>query len=127
MTDITPDRPRPLWTLEEAVALCRAIEAVAPAYGCHVALTGGVLYKDGPRKDLDLLFYRVRQVVLVDQEGLFVALSGLGVVVVRGRSWCFKAVHGGRTIDMFFPEEDTGNVGPSESELASMELAERRP
>lgn len=121
MTDVTPDRAKPMWTLDQAVALCRAIEAVAPAYGCHVALTGGVLYKDGPRKDLDLVFYRVRQAAEVDQVGLFVALAAFGVVIVRGRLWCFKAVYQERTLDLFFPEEQLGNAGPSESELASGE------
>jgi len=119
-----------MWTLDQAVALCRAVEEIAPAFGCHVALTGGVLYKEGPRKDLDLLFYRVRQAPHVDQEGLFVALAALGVTILRGHAWCFKAIHKGRTIDLFFPEEDRGNVGPSESERASQddkpELGSRR-
>ena len=39
------------WTQEQAIALCRKIEAVCPPFGCHVALTGGALYKDGPRKE----------------------------------------------------------------------------
>src|SRR3546814_15766415 len=47
------------WTLDDAVALCRKIEKIAPEYGAHVALTGGTLYKDGPRKDVDLLFYQI--------------------------------------------------------------------
>lgn len=34
------------WTQAEAVALAKKIEAVCPAFGCHVALTGGLLYKD---------------------------------------------------------------------------------
>jgi hypothetical protein len=44
------------WTLAEAVEVCRQVEAICPPFGCHVALTGGTLYKDGERKDLDLLF-----------------------------------------------------------------------
>ena len=50
------------WDLVSAVDLCKQVESIAPDYGCHVALTGGCLYKEGPRKDLDLLFYRIRQV-----------------------------------------------------------------
>jgi hypothetical protein len=113
--------PKPMWTLEEAVALCRLLEVLAPDYGCHVALTGGVLYKHGPRKDLDLLFYRIRQADHVDQEGMFVEMAKLGVVIVRGRLWCFKALYRGKSIDIFFPEEDRGNAGPSESERAGMD------
>ena len=29
------------WTQEDAIKLCRDIEKICPAYGCHVALTGG--------------------------------------------------------------------------------------
>lgn len=35
------------WTTHEALALCRLIEEFAPLYDCHVALTGGTLYKNG--------------------------------------------------------------------------------
>ena len=49
------------WTQQHAIELCKRIESVCPRYGCHVALTGGLLYKDGPRKDCDILFYRIRQ------------------------------------------------------------------
>ena len=58
-----------------AVALCREIEKIAPNFGCHVALTGGCLYKDGARKDIDILFYRIRQVEKIDHEGLKQALQ----------------------------------------------------
>lgn len=47
--------------LQTAVELCRIVEAGAANYGCHIALTGGCLYKDGDRKDFDLMFYRIRQ------------------------------------------------------------------
>ena len=50
------------WTQEEAIALCKKIESIVPLAGCHVALTGGCLYRDGHRKDLDILFYRIRQI-----------------------------------------------------------------
>jgi hypothetical protein len=94
-----------MWTLGEAVALCRLISIIAPDYGCHVALTGGVLYKFGPRKDLDLLFYRIRQVEKVDVDGLFDALASIGIVrVVREARWCVKGTHEGRPIDCFFPD-----------------------
>lgn len=92
------------WTLEQAVALCRQIEAVCPQYGCHVALTGGTLYKDGERKDADILFYRIRQVEEIDVSGLMEALRGLGVEPTNDYGWCFKATHEGRAIDFFFPE-----------------------
>lgn len=99
------------WTQADAVALCRQIEAICPDYGCHVALTGGCLYKDGERKDLDVLFYRIRQTPNIDHEGLFAALSNIGMERTRGFGWCVKATYEGRSIDCFFPEGD-GDYDP---------------
>lgn len=96
------------WTQAEAVALCREVEAIAPEFGCHVALTGGLLYKDGPRKDADLLFYRIRQVAQVDVDGLFSALGGIGLNKTGGFGWCHKALFNEKPVDCFFPEEAGG-------------------
>lgn len=96
------------WTQEEALDLCFAIEAICPAYGCHVALTGGLLYKPGKRKDCDILFYRIRQVERIDTEGLFDALSRIGVERHKGFGWCHKATYFDKPVDIFFPEEDEG-------------------
>lgn len=96
------------WTLTEAVSVCRAVEAICPPFGCHVALTGGTLYKDGSRKDLDLLFYRIRQEPEIDQDGLWAALETIGITKLRGFGWCFKAELNGKPIDCFFPEAPSG-------------------
>jgi hypothetical protein len=99
-----------MWTQQQAIALCREIEAVAPEFGCHVALTGGCLYKDGDRKDLDLLFYRIRNVESIDVVGLFTALEKIGVRRdTEGEWWCIKAHHETGRIDCFFPECDLGD------------------
>ena len=97
-----------MWTLEKAVELCRAVEELAPRFGCHVALTGGTLYKDGPRKDCDILFYRIRQCNEIPRDALFVALETIGIKVERGFGWCYKAHYGPERlpVDMFFPESD---------------------
>lgn len=105
---------RPSWEQADAIALCVAVEAICPEFGCHVALTGGCLYKDGPRKDLDLLFYRIRQAPEIDKDGLFEALRALGIEHVRGFGWCHKATLDERQIDCFFPDED-GEYPPQES------------
>jgi hypothetical protein len=95
-----------MWTQDEAIALCSQIEQICPDYGCHVALTGGTLYKGGMRKDLDILFYRIRQVPEIDIDGLFAALLALSIVRVTERhQWCMKAIFGDKKIDCFFPEE----------------------
>jgi hypothetical protein len=95
--------------LNSALIICREIEEIAPNFGCHVALTGGCLYKDGKRKDLDILFYRIRQVKEIDKEGLFKALEKLGMSDISGFGWLHKAKHGIHSIDMFFPEEQQGD------------------
>lgn len=95
-----------MWTQAQAIELCRQIEAICPPFGCHVALTGGCLYRDGERKDLDVLFYRIRQVEYVDTAGLWQALEKIGVIFQDDFGWCCKATFDGRKIDCFFPDED---------------------
>lgn len=94
--------------LTRAIALCREIESIAPDYGCHVALTGGCLYRDGGRKDIDILFYRIRQVEKIDHEGLKSALYNIGITDITGFGWVMKGRWGGIDVDMFFPEEIGG-------------------
>jgi len=100
-----------MWTRDEAIELCRAIEEVCPAFGCHVALTGGLLYRYGDRKDADILFYRVRQVAEIDVDGLFAALAAIGVERVGkpSVSWVVKARWRGKALDCFFPEVPSGS------------------
>ena len=104
------------WTQPEALVLCRAIETICPPFGCHVALTGGLLYKDGARKDCDILFYRIRQADRIDEEGLFAALAQIGVNKTGGFGWCHKAEFEGRKIDCFFPEESGGEYVRADAE-----------
>ena len=96
------------WTLEHALRVVCDIESFCPVFGFHVALTGGVLYKDGPRKDLDLLFYRIRQVAEPDFDGLIRALSQRGCHVMNRFGWMAKAHMGDYRLDLFFPECDIG-------------------
>lgn len=97
------------WTQTEAVAMCVAIEAICPAFGCHVALTGGLLYKSGPRKDADILFYRIRQVEKINFEGLWEALKVIGFEKKSGFGWCYKATFKGKPVDCFSPDENGGD------------------
>jgi hypothetical protein len=112
-----------LWTQQDAINLAIQMEAIAPQFGAHVALTGGLLYKNGQRKDADFLFYRIRQVQFIDYEGLFKALEAIGVEKISGFGWCHKAIYMGKKIDFFFPEETGGplyNQSSPEIDLAEM-------
>lgn len=108
------------WTTQEAIALCGLIEDRCPKFGCHVALTGGLLYKEGPRTDCDLLFYRIREVEAIDIEGLLEDLKAIGVIKASGFGWCYKAAFDGRRIDFFFPEEESGKYEPEDADSAAL-------
>lgn len=102
--------------LHFGVEVCRIIESFAPFFGCHVALTGGSLYKQGDRKDLDLIFYRIRQSPMIDTDGLFNAMVNLGFAKPDGFGWIFKTEYKGVPIDMLFPEEVGGEEYPRAEE-----------
>ncbi len=93
------------WTLPQALSLCRLIETVCPKYGCHVSLTGGLLLKDGERKDCDLVFYRIRHIPKINLE-LLVALEGLGIIIKGGGGWRYVGEYNNKPIDLLFPEEE---------------------
>ena len=92
-----------LWTLEDALPLIRKIEEVCPRADCHVALTGGILYKEGPRKDLDIIFYRDRTKRIKGTK-LLKILKKLDILVYKDYGWMLKAMYKGRRIDILFPE-----------------------
>ncbi len=94
-----------VWCRAEAVELCMRVEDVCTRAGCHVALTGGCLYKAGFRKDCDLLFYRIRQVPAINLEILWKELETIGLKKISGHNWVYKGTFRKRGVDMFFPEE----------------------
>ena len=95
------------WTQTEAVALCIQLESIAPVFGAHVGLTGGTLYKEGERKDCDILIYRIRQ-KKIDFPGLFGAFAAVGIEVQNDFGFCIKARYGSRRIDFLYPEATEG-------------------
>jgi hypothetical protein len=93
------------WNAADAVQLCSDIELFAPEAGCHVALTGGTLYKCNDRKDVDIMFYRIRQVDKIDEEKLFALLQErLGFVMGKRWGWVQKATYRGKDVDLLFPD-----------------------
>lgn len=99
--------------LKTARALCVEIESISPLYGCHVALTGGCLYKEGPRKDVDIVLYRDREKDKIDFDGLFKALESIGITQGKDHNFCKKAIYcfEGEEYDIDFlcPEDRNGN------------------
>ena len=103
-----------MWTQEEAISLCRKIEAFSPEYGAHVALTGGCLYKEGVRKDCDILFYCIRQWPEIDETGLLGRLAKEGFAIGKRKGWVWKADYQGNPVDLFFPEAYPAGDGDDE-------------
>lgn len=98
-------------TWMQAVELCRQIEVFAPLHGCHVALTGGTLYKEGERKDIDILFYRVRQAWQIDIKSLIADLAAIGLRVERDCGFVIKARWQGCVdVDLLFPERPRTDI-----------------
>lgn len=101
------------WTQAEAIELCCKVESICPQFGYHVALTGGCLYKDGPRKDCDIVFYRIRQVNEPRTDEMFAALERtIELKKVSGFGFVIKALYKGKGLDCFFPEEVVGEYQP---------------
>jgi hypothetical protein len=90
------------WTRDLAAELCIKLEAIAPTYGAHVALSGGVLYRKGKRKDLDLVIYRHGgRVEEIDRAGLVAALvDQLKMESVRITGRVYKMLYQGRQVDL---------------------------
>jgi hypothetical protein len=96
------------WDFKNAKKLCQQLELLVSPLGAHVALTGGVLYKQGLRKDVDILFYpdgcattfnRHEILDAIDEHKDFEILEVLGRVV-KARAW------GIGNIDFFFLDFD---------------------
>jgi len=90
----------------EAIGIAQTVEPIACRNGGHVALTGGCLYKDGPRKDLDLVIYRHGTTP--------VSINGIVDDLTHFQNWtrvsCNRRVvkmntADGVVVDLFFVEE----------------------
>lgn len=101
----------PTWSQGEAIDLCIKLEELAPEFGCHVALTGGLLYKSGPRKDADILFYRIRQSALYKEALLDTLEEELGFEIYDDHGFVVKAGYQGRSLDLLFPDVSNGTYG----------------
>ena len=97
------------WTLEEARVLIIELERLLPTVGCHIGLTGGVLYKEGIRKDLDLIVYRIRDYGKIINADMVSVFEKCGVEIIRQYGWMYKARYKGKGIDILIPESTGKN------------------
>lgn len=118
------------WTLEQAVALCTKIhELPSQKFNCHPALTGGLLYKQGPRKDCDIVIYQRGdedgERKPINWVGLWEAFEGIGLRMIQDYGYVKKGIYNGKPIDIFDPTQDGGNYGQTEeADEAVAEIAE---
>ena len=94
-----------MWTQAEGLEFARTLEPLAVQCGAHVGLTGGLLYKDGPRKDLDIVVYEVRQ-ERFDKKRFLTLLRILANLEITGiYGFVVKARDTrGRVVDFLFPD-----------------------
>lgn len=109
------------WTLQEGISLCTAIhELPCQKFNCHPALTGGLLYKQGPRKDCDIVIYQRGDVdgkrEPIDWVGLWAALETIGLSVINDFGYVKKCRYQGKSVDIFDPTQEGGNYQSAEVE-----------
>lgn len=108
---MTPESTPAEWTLQEGIALCTAIQNLpSQQFHCHPALTGGLLYKQGARKDCDIVIYQRGDVdgerKEIDWGGLWAALQTIGVVMLHDYGYVKKCLYHGKSVDVFDPTQE---------------------
>lgn len=89
---------------DSGIELCKKLYEVMQGAGIYPALTGGCLYKDGNRKDIDVLLYRNRQQSTFEIEDLEFLLKRAGLTDFNHYGFVTKAKWNGITVDLFNPE-----------------------
>lgn len=103
-----------MWTLDLAVEFCRLVEEKAPEFGYHVGLTGGCLYKNGPRKDIDIIFYPHNDPDNVPKTEKFIEWLESIKVSIEPKlyyGWLRKATFEDKKLDLFFMDRINGGSG----------------
>lgn len=87
------------------IELCQELYKALSKSGFFPALTGGLLYKDGERKDIDIAIYRHRQqVAAFEMEEIEHLLSDAGVCDFSYHGFVTKCKWKGFSVDLFNPE-----------------------
>lgn len=104
---LVSEPPHGLWTRDEAIELCKLIQSVSPKHHAHPALTGGLLYKDGPRKDCDIVIYQRGDTKgdkpAVDWPGLWESFKSFGLTLEVDYDYVKKCLWRGKEVDVFDP------------------------
>ena len=90
----------------DGLELCRIIHEKLNGKGFYPALTGGLLYKEGSRKDIDVVIYRNRQQEKFEIEAIEKQLEDCGLYEFQHFGFVSKAKWRGVTVDLFNPETE---------------------
>ena len=105
-------------SLKDGVKLCNVINSAGiEEIGGHIALTGGCLYKEGVRKDIDIILYRRKPEVEINQAKLVEFLISLDITHIREFGRVLKARWEGVEIDIIQPEVVGGEYLIVEGEI----------
>lgn len=122
-----------MWNLEQAIAVAKRIEPIAREHGAHIGLTGGVLYWEGDRKDVDFIVYRHQvpqdnpaYLAEVPVDEFVAALKAVDVHLFKPMRRVYKCTLGDpanrRFIDLIFADR-TGDLTDNSKVPADPELA----
>ena len=90
---------------EKAIKLCAKLYEVLSPLGFYPALTGGCLYKEGERKDCDVVIFRNRQAHCgVELKDLEPVLRLAGFTDFHHYGFVTKCMYLGAAVDLFNPE-----------------------
>jgi hypothetical protein len=89
----------------KAIEICNKLYEVLSPRGFYPAMTGGCLYKEGERKDCDIVIFRNRQAVDgFELQELEEVLTSIGFTSFQHFGFVTKAKFDGCDIDLFNPE-----------------------
>lgn len=90
---------------DDGINLCRVMYEKMCKHGYFPALTGGLLYKDGSRKDIDIVIFRHRQKhESFEMSEIGPLLEECGLTDIEYFGFVTKAKWKGVVVDLFNPE-----------------------
>tara|TARA_R110000822_G_scaffold147071_3_gene286125 strand:+ start:1080 stop:1451 length:372 start_codon:yes stop_codon:yes gene_type:complete len=90
---------------QDGIWLCEGLHEILHLSGYYPALTGGLLYKEGNRKDIDIVIFRHRQnVEQFEMQDIERFLVRAGLSELKYYGFVTKAKWNGFTVDLFNPE-----------------------
>jgi len=102
--------PVPMCALQHGLQLTKHLyEVFDRKY--FVGLTGGLVYRDGPRKDIDIIIYRHRGQLRFEMMGLKDLLIKAGFEDLRFYGYVTKCTWQGFDVDLLHPESIYGHEG----------------